>query len=80
MDIQQTVYKCPHCRGDMNFYKESTSTMFASYVCEICKTLLMITLQKPANKIKIAGQEIILDNKNAFDVLKREYGNETNEF
>lgn len=79
MGIQQTVYKCQHCHGDMKFYKGGTATMFATYICEICQALFIITLRKSLNKIKIAGHEIILDNRGAFDVLKREYGNESNE-
>ena len=78
MNIAQVVYKCPHCHGDMKFFTHNI--MYASYVCEICQADLLIPLRIPLNKIKIAGQEIILDNKSAFDVLKREYGNETNEF
>jgi len=54
--------------------------MFVSYVCEICGTILIIPLKKPLNKIKIAGHEVILDNKDVFNILKREYGNESNEF
>jgi hypothetical protein len=80
MGIQQAVYQCQNCHGTMKFYKGGNATIYATYICDICEALLIIPIRISLNKIKIAGQEIILDNKSAFDVLKREYGNETNEF
>ncbi len=78
MNLRQVVYKCPLCGGDMPFFKESL--FFANYICVICRADFIIRKTKPENKIKIAGQEIIIDDKNLFNVLKRELNNETNEF
>ena len=77
MDTRVTIYQCPVCSGLMKHY--ATNDSFSTYVCEVCSAQLGMRVRTKSNKIKIKGVSMRVTNKSVYNLLKREYGHESNE-
>jgi hypothetical protein len=65
------TYKCPRDGGDMKHFV--SNAIYTSYVCEICQATFIARTEAETSCIKIGGQDVIIDNIETANILKKEF-------